>query len=166
METINYFLIASASATIVLAIAAFRSIRVSKENQTKAIEENRRIRDEDRQRDFQRRALDQTIDWAQWALALTYQYPTAPQGHILNIYGSLQTIRAKQNALVKTADSFSKELGTKIYQLEPYLDKFYTCVENSLKVGQGQKWEMPADIQAALVMLIEYASNLRATLAL
>ena len=132
----------------------------------KPIRENRRIRQDDRKRDFQERALGEIIEWAQGALTLTLEYPTAPSQRLERIFGSLQAIRVKLVSLAKIAGSFDEGLATQIENTRPLLDAFLRCVEQSLKVGFGQKWEMPSGIDSALNKLIEQASILKANLPL
>lgn len=100
----------SVGAALILASAAFRSI-----------DENRRIREQDRQLDFRRRQLDSILTWVQdikreWASQTVYIDYQSPPG--------LGTVRAGNDWAVMIAQTFGTDFQNTVRRAATNLDEY------------------------------------------
>ena len=154
----------SAVATIILAVAAFESIM-----------ENRRIRAEERKREFElrlfdenRRSLEEIRDWAEKGIAALTSAGASSSMDIMEMQDTLPTIAAKNISIMDDArnlpsDKFGKELIKKVDKAAFNLQEFISLL-NSKKQSAAMEPEYASKrdcLKKSFEKVIEVASKLK-----
>jgi hypothetical protein len=133
----------SVLATLALAFAAFLTIKEADEREERHREEESRIREEEKERDFKRRCLDDIQDWAQKGTALFVEFQSFP----LHITGAqrqyriyLAPLKAMNKWVMDASRTFAeddkKALLKKVDEAAENLKQYYEVLEGKLP-GEG-----------------------------
>ena len=125
----DWAVVLSAAATVTLAIAAFWAVRQGGERTSIVIDENRRIRAEERESDFKRRCLDDIHEWVLKAIGFFSQERSMQTKHELELQiADLEPVWAEKASIVRASSAFNTHFQEAVEEATKNVGEYFNSL--------------------------------------